>query len=400
MPWWVWGMCIAYPLLISALQWLHDDYAGSWKAFKGQWEVLYALAWLCVWPHVSMQRAFRFYAVGFVLLMCLAGLQHYWGFWVRGSDPGALGGNTFWGSPKNWPATGPYSHHLTLAAVAMPAVLIFTSLFWGAPRKEKKWLWALGAGAAMLTLLFSLGRSGWLGLVVGGLVLAWRLPTPKALLVLVLGGGILAASVTYAFLDTGHRARQAIVQNPWLKLLDSHIVHRVLKSSIHTDGVRLFLWEAAWEGFLQRPWIGHGFAKSHFDVLRNAKFEREQPRHKAIVLLKKQRLSPHNTYLRFAVASGLTGLLLHIALLGVWLGWFVRAIRKAQKRANHPHPSWEKRLLWGVTAGLVSMIAFSNFQELFFDSEPRLMAMFWIGAALHCSLSLKEVRQKETRQDA
>jgi O-antigen ligase len=154
------------------------------------------------------------------------------------------------------------------------------------------------------------------------------------------------------------------------------IVNRALQTSIGRDKDRLYLWEAAWLGIREHPWIGVGLGNERYTY--EAYRQVVSARHDGYTFTNRASAGIHNIYLHVAYTLGWPGLALYLALHVVVAWWCVRGIRAA--RGDFP---LERGLLWGALGGLAGLAAASAFQNYFLDAEVQNAIVITMALALY-----------------
>lgn len=177
----------------------------------------------------------------------------------------------------------------------IPGFLIFVLffLFWLA-KENKKWLWLLPL--ILIAFILSGTRSGWIGLVIGAIVLIsnkrWFLPLLLGILALIL--------LLLLFQNSS-----VIEDNYYLGRLTSIFD---LKSSLAT---RMVLWETGWKAFRERPLLGWGLEgfSFAFDTHLSEKYLN-------IRGSKSSADRAHNKIISTLVEGGVIGMFSYVLLLG------------------------------------------------------------------------------------
>lgn len=226
------------------------------------------------------------------------------------------------------------------------------------PRTGRLGKLALLAGALLLGLgIYStLTRSVWLGAALGlavflGLTLprSWRLPALGALGL----AGVLVAAMHWEHLVAFKRDRDL--------------------SAVETaESVKLrpILAVVAWQMFLDRPLLGCGFA--HYP---DAKADYFSDRSSGLVLEKGRPFVQHNVFLSLLVETGLVGMGLFVALLGLWL-------RDAWRTWRSPSaPAWARQAALLLLAVLANYLVNGMFHEVALISMVNMLLCFAAGLA-------------------
>ncbi len=181
------------------------------------------------------------------------------------------------------------------------------------------WLTALLAAPMLFVMVLSGSRSGWLYLL-SALALAWwwqrRDAAWRPLLYYAAG------------LCAGYALLHGLVQLPWLQgSTGSVTAAERLFGEAHSGSIRLFLWKESALIFAQFPWLGAGFGQFAWQHLQWAS-ELKNP--DTVGLYN----NAHNIVMQLAAESGLAGLLVLFATLGVW-GW-----RSLVRRVEYTLEQW------------------------------------------------------------
>ena len=237
--------------------------------------------------------------------------------------------------------TGPYENPGDLSTYLMVAIPVLFSYYLLSARRRRIVLAVL-----LLALTLCLGRTetfgAWFGFGIGvGAVFLWNHRMRRY-------GLILLASVALAgsfFLQRYNRLGE-------------------LFSPTEVGKVdRIMMWQAAWGMIRDRPILGHGlntFMANYLDYWVGGE---RMPRY------------AHNCYLQVWAETGIVGLLLFVALLGLLFARFVAGLRRIRFDG-------EPVLLLGLVAGLLAFVVQAGMDTNFYSL--RQAAMFWIlsGVAL------------------
>jgi O-antigen ligase len=330
---------------------------------------------------VSVPRVLRLY-LAFVMLMAVYGaIQYRYGVdWFRPEGQKLI---TPYQEGLVFNAKGNFTHHLTYAGFMLINVPFFLALAAGAGGRER-WLWAAGSAGAALATLLSLGRSGWLGMVVGVLVLA-TIRLPRRFGVALAAAGVAAILLVALLLATG-----------WLRERLLHegtpaLVQRLVRTGLEHDVDRLRLWEAGWLALRDKPLLGHGWGNQHpaLEPYRQA----VSAKHGGYRFIVKASAGLHNIYLQVAFAAGALGLAAYLCLWGAVLAWCALGIARAG-----PGRHFEQDLLRGATGGIAGSMAAGWFENNFLDGEVQVLLMMMVGLALWAGLRIaREVQDRGTR---
>lgn len=109
----------------------------------------------------------------------------------------------------------------------------------------------------------------------------------------------------------------ALKDEPWME--NSYILNRITTISLsdYTAQTRLWTWESAWQGFLERPLLGYG--QENFYTVANKYFNPQIFRDSGSQIWFDR---AHNVYLDHLLTGGIIGLLLYLAVLIYPLGRF------------------------------------------------------------------------------
>jgi len=217
----------------------------------------------------------------------------------------------------------------------MMAFFTCCTLFWALKSSSNmgRVLWSGVAMLAAVSVLFlSVGRTGYLSLVLSVVVFAVvALACRPRMLGAVLGAGVLILVVVFAF---SSQFQQRTLQ-AWEEARSS------TPSNVTSVGARVQVWHFAVQQIRARPWFGAGTGS--YPVLAAAHFE--SPEMCATICP-----HPHNQFLFFLFELGLLGLLV--------FGWFLWAIMRQSFR--HP-PAHRALMLSFIAVMLVSNMTHSSF---------------------------------------
>lgn len=314
---------------------------------------------------VRPRRALATYGIGMALFALYGVVQYHLGVdWFRTGADKLIRPYAGTGS---FHAMGYFTHHLTFAGVMLMQVPLFFALAIS-ERNRWRWLWFAVGALAWVGLLVSLGRSAWLGSLAGMGVLIFMLPRRWWITLLSVGlAGVVALGVLLS--QDALRAGKHIPGMPG-------IVNRALQTSIEQDKDRLYLWEAAWLGIQEHPWIGVGLGNDRYTY--EAYRQVVSARHDGYRFTNRASTGIHNIYLHFAYSLGWPGLALYLALHGAVAWWCVRGIRAARGGF-----ALERGLLWGALGGLAGLAVASVFQNYFLDTEVLNAIVITMALALY-----------------
>ncbi len=305
-------------------------------------------------------------AVGALLLGVYGAVQFQAGVdWVRPAGEKLVRPSRLAGALV-FHAQGTFTHHLTYAGFELLALAFFLALFL-ADRARWRWLWLAAACSSAAGLLFSMGRSGWIGGLVGCSLLLLRLPRRVAFP--LLGGGLAAGALLAAGLATGRLQAAGRPDAPVL-------VQRLLHTSLANDRDRLYMWEAGWLGFRAHPILGIGLGNDRTDYEQYRRLVAE--RHGGHRYLNPPHVGVHNLYLQLAYELGSLGLAAWLLVAGSVLSWCAAGLRRAG-----PGQELEAGILWGSAAALAGSMAAALFENNLLDAEVQNLLALLMGLALH-----------------
>lgn len=342
-------------------------------ALRDHYRLLLPLALLPALARIDRRRWLALLAIGVIVSALYGALQFFEGVdWVRSEGHKLVTPATIRGAGV-FHAKGSYSHHLTFAGVMLVHLAFFSALFLD-DRGRERWLWLAAAVAALAGVALSMGRSGWIGAAVGIGVLFLRLP--RRIGWPLLGAGVGAALLLGALLWSGSLARAVDgASRPAL-------VRRLLSTSFAHDKDRLYLWEAARDGFIANPifGIGTGNDRRDFATWRN----RVAARHGGHRYLTRPDAGAHNLYLQLAYETGVLGLAAHLWWMGAVLVWCRRGIARTRRI-----PSLDRGILFGCAAGLAGSLAAAFFENNFLDAEVQVVLLLAFALALDAGLRVE-----------
>lgn len=342
---------------------------------RGDYRILLPLAMLPALARVDVSRLLRVFVLCIVFSALYGAIQFYSGVdWFRPESDTHVtptiieGGTVFHGK-------GTFSHHLTYSGFMLINASFFLALAL-CDRSRARFTWMAGSFAAMVGVVVSMGRSGWLGTAAGVSVLVLMLPRRWAYS--ILATGFLCMAVIISTMATGWL--QERLDNPNNPVL----VKRMLSASPTHDRERLYLWEAGWEGFLENPIVGIGRGNERFEYEQHR--ARVAERHGGHRFFNTASAGIHSFYLQVAYNFGVVGLLAILWLYGAVFVWCAHWIRRAADRKDL---GFERGLLWGTAAGLAGSLVAGVFVNNYFDAEVGNMIGIAIGLALHAGLTVR-----------
>ena len=309
----------------------------------------------------SVERYIRVMCVASIIIGLYAIVQFYTGLDILRSELLQNHYRRYW---DIWPAVGAFSHHLTFGGVFLLLSAIFTALAF--PKElSSKWrlFYTLAAIVCILSVVFSNGRSIWLGAITVGVVFLFVL-TPRSVKIATLA--ILIALGVAFWLSAPHLKKTGIAR--------FGLGHRVLSiPSLYDNKDRLMMWQAGVEIIKDHPVFGLGpkmFHKmqSYYQSVaetNNHTFQHEPS------------MGVHNIYLQNWVDFGFLGLLGFL-----WL--FFSVIRAIALRINCKTVlrSTDHALLLGIMAGLCGNMVSGFFENNFRDGEVQTLVLTLMGIAM------------------
>jgi len=358
--------------LLSAL--INPEFFRTLKNMNGEYRLLLPFALLPALTLVDTRKLMKIYFIGVSAMACYGIIQYFFGVdWFR------MEGNKLITSYPDeegtiFHAKGNFSHHLTYAGFMLINVPLSLSLFLN-DKKGERWFWVIIAILAIIAVLASLGRSGWMGMVLGTLILIFMLPRRYSISLFIITLCIITLFIS--LMATGWL--QETFDNP----NNPELVKRLLNTSLSYDKDRLYLWEAGWLGVKDHLWLGVGIGNEdyYFESYRQLVSER----HGGYQFINSSSAGIHNFYLQIAFNLGIVGLITHLWLFGTIFFWCVIWILKAGK--SFP---FEKGLLWGAMGGLFGHMIAGMFDNNFFDSEVQNLVMIVMGLALYAGLVIRK----------
>ena len=369
LPLWVLAPFVTWLVVavISAL--VNPDPVANLAELRHQYRIFLPVALLLALREVDLARLIRVYLLFVAIIAAYGAVQYFWGVdWLRpeGEKPFGAYFQTETGQ-QFYRARGNFSGPNGLATMTMMSGTLFLSLI-SSEKGYHRYLWLGGAVAAMLALLLSLGRSAWLGMGVGIVVLTLRLPVRWAVptAIAILGVGfllIVAVGSGWAERYLGSYGESAIIQR--------------LATEPEADvarQVRLLLWQAGLRAIAAEPWLGVGLGNQDRIIPFHVKvFGAGNPQSDLVGT----RSVLHNMYLQAAFYLGLAGLMAFLAMWGAIFMWNCTWIARAGEDF-----AFEKAVLWGTGAALVAAMVDGVFQDTYFSGIGNSHILMFMGLAL------------------
>ena len=368
LPLWVYlpFLLLAGAAVISSL--ISLDPLDSLDRARHDYRLFLPLVLLPALAAVDLRRVLKVYVVflGVIAVYCV--LQFGWNadFLAPRDVEHVFGVNGF----ARTHARGTFTNYLTLSGVMLMPAVIFASLFLSDLTRQR-WVWAAGGVFAAVSVVLSMGRSGWLGMTVGLMVLTLRLPRRWAI--------PLVSVFVVALALIGYLSATGWVRDTFQDHVSSPLLYRFVSTSLERDGERILLWRAALRGIGDAPLFGHGLNYGAYDRYRD-----ELAAEWVDIQLSLPGLRPHNTFLRVAFSLGLVGLAAFVGLWGALFVWSAQWIR----RAGAAFP-FERGLLWGCCGALGGSLVQGFFGNHYFDAEIQINILMWMGVILHTGMRIR-----------
>ncbi|MGK5090511.1 O-antigen ligase family protein [Deltaproteobacteria bacterium TL4] len=285
-------------------------------------------------------------------------------------------------------AKGNFSHHLTFANYLLLVFPLYLSV--GISRLYSlrfRITMSLGALMILIALVLTLGRSAWIGSIIGVGILLLRLPKKWLLammIVLILGGSALVF----------HFNPGSSFKNPG-SALDSGLKTRFDSIFVlHLNWDRFALWDTALLAIKDHPWFGIGWENN----------EQVMPHYRSLVIdqcqgvilrifteecfpgfLNPSSAGVHNIYLQIGVYLGTIGIIGFLWFYGSLLWWNYKWIRRAQQ-----HCPLESTLLWGIQAGIAGFMVAGFFENNWLDGETQTLFFALMGWSLYLGKQIEK----------
>jgi O-antigen ligase len=371
LPGWLVAAFLALPAvaLVSAL--VNPNVLTTLEHMRHHYRLFLPFALLPALAIVNLRRVLQTYVVCVVLMAVYGAIQYRYGVdWFRPAGQKLI--TPYVGGVFN--AKGNFTHHLTFAGFMLINVPFLLSLAI-AEQGRARWAWGLGSAMAALATVLSLGRSGWLGMVVGLLVLgAVRLPRRWG--IALAAAGVAVIGVTALLLSDGWLKAQVLRPD------SPAIVQRLVRTGFTQDVDRLRLWESGWLAIQDKPLLGHGWGNQ--DPALEPYRLQVSAQHGAYKFSVKASAGLHNIYLQIAFAAGVLGLAAYLYLWIAIFGWSAQGISRAG-----PEQGFERALLYGVAGGLAGSMAAGWFENNFLDGEVQTLIMMMMSIAFYAGLRIR-----------
>ena len=265
---------------------------------------------------------------------------------------------------KLWNAVGAFSHHLTYGGVSLVLFTLFApAVFETTLKRSDRLLYAFGALCNLTGLVFTLGRSVWLGAIAAIVVMTLITLQKKSLIIILILVSI--GFGAYSLVDPG--VKKQFFQNSTIgKRIESI-------TSMQANRDRLMMWQAAVNMIKGNPILGLGpendsTKQPYYDKLSKEKNHRFQ--HPTSV-------GVHNIYLQTWVDFGLIG------IIGYLFWWLVLlfAVIKAIK-SKLPNVNGSNAWLTGLFGGFIGIMVAGVFENNFRDGEVQTVIFTAMGLAM------------------
>lgn len=345
----------------------------DYRIFIVPFLVLFALQW------VDTRRLMRVFLVGVLAVSIFGIVQHYFGVErIHFGDKTSLGIVA-----GRFRSEGFFDNPLTYSGYLLIVAPVFLSLAWG---ESSRWRWGFLAGGVLAGtgVVFSLTRSGVIGLGVGLLILCYRVNRKITLLlvgIVIIAGGVFTTAQIAGWMP-----------KPSLETMRNMpiIFRRMYMIDLNHPSIlsRLYLWEAALLGFQDKPLLGFGLNSHDVEMVpyqitvsdSHGGFDRGMRKDSPV----------HNVHLRVLFELGTVGMIVYLWLWGTLFAWN----RKWVLRDKGASP-WESSLLWGIAAGLAGSLAAGIFEDNLFDAEVQTVITMMIGLSFHAGMEIRRRLEPE-----
>ncbi|MCP4295537.1 MAG: O-antigen ligase family protein [Proteobacteria bacterium] len=295
------------------------------------------------------------------LIAIYAIIQHFTGLDLLRSD--ILQNRYTPYSGGRWLAVGLFSHHLTFGGVYLLICSPGSSLiFCKQIPPTKRVVLLLFSFTSLLAVIFSFGRSNWLGIFLSfGIISFFQLGRKRAFYL----------SIGLVIILTGLFYSDLTLDSKFLK--SSSLGRRVLSLSLASNKDRLLMWRAGVEIIKDNPIFGLGPNMGdkmlpYYDKVSATEKHKFQ-HHPKIGL--------HNIYLQTWIDFGLAGL---AGYLLIWLSLLIAICRKLILEGfSH---SVGNTLLLGLLGGFSGSMLAGFFENNFRDGEVQATILTFMGLAL------------------
>jgi O-antigen ligase len=262
-----------------------------------------------------------------------------------------------------WNAVGIFSHHLTFGGVFLFICTLNTPpIFCRQLKFSTRIFHFVLSVVSLLAVIFSLGRSSWLGLISAFSIFAFFLLNKKILSLLFLTIFIL---LSFFFLTDSDLKRNFFQETSLGK--------RMASISLSSNQDRLMMWQASLDIIQDNPILGLGARRGEEMVpyyQKIAKQYNHQFQHHP-------KVGVHNIYLQTWIDFGILGL---IGYLGIWFS-LLGSISKRLLSASMQESS-NNFLLLGLLGGFVGSMVAGFFENNFRDGEVQSIILTCMGLAL------------------
>ncbi len=346
----------------------------DYRIFIVPFLVLFALKW------VDTRRLMRVFLVAVLAVSVFGIVQHYFGVErIHFGDKTPLGI-----VDGRFRSEGFFDNPLTYSGYLLIVAPVFLSLAWG---ESSRWRWGFLAGGVLAGtgVIFSLTRSGVIGLGVGILILCYRF-NRKFTLFLV---GIVA--ITGGAFSIAHITGVMPPPSPEVMKKLPVILKRMYAIDLRTSSVlsRVYLWEAALLGYRDKPVLGFGLNSHGTEMVPYQIIVSDA--HGGFDLGLRKDSPVHNAHLRVLFELGTVGIIVYLWLWGTLFAW--NRIWLLRDKGASP---WESSLLWGIAAGLAGSLTAGIFEDNLFDAEVQTVITMMIGLSLHAGMEMRKKYRQAT----
>ncbi len=264
---------------------------------------------------------------------------------------------------KLWNAVGAFSHHLTYGGVTLILFSLFTPpVFDKTLSRQDRLLFAIGAICNSFALLFTLGRSIWMGAIAAIAIMVLVKSRIKYLILVAC-----LAIVSYAI----YTQVNPVIKNRFFE--KNTIGHRISSINMQANKDRLMMWQTALNIIKDHPVLGLGPGNSK----EKQKYYNELAKQKNHKFLHSAEVGVHNIYLQNWVDFGLVGILGYLFWWLILLFEILLAIKTVS-----PAPKGIDSILTGLLAGFIGIMIAGIFENNFRDGEVQTAIFTAMGIAL------------------
>ena len=358
LPGWLWAGFLMFPAYVVLNALWQENTPEIIGSFRSEFRLFIPLAILPAWVVFNPPKGLRLLA-WMALLISIYGILQ---FFFDGLTFLQLSKEKYFYEYMGFVrATGNFTTPLTFAGYLAPLIPLFFLLGLGESSRDRL-LFLSASGLATMATILSLSRSGWVGAIVGLVIVTFSFSVKIRRTLISLFVVFLIGVSAFAYWN--------IQQN--LPPDESSVITSRIMAGMGKNQLRFFIWKKYLLMASEHLWSGVGYNQDEAIVPYNDRVVIPEPlqAHNSALI------TAHNIYLQILAYLGVPGLLAFLYFWAAPLFWLRQGLKNAAGGAMEP---WRKSILWGAIAGISGFLAAGFFENNFFDAEVQTVVMILMG---------------------